>query len=352
MNILVTGSGGLVGSETVKFYARKRLAVFGIDNNMRRCFFGEAGDVSRNIARLQKKYLNYHHFNMDIRDRMQLETLFQQHRFHRIVHCAAQPSHEKARELPLVDFEINALATMNLLEMTRKYAPEAAFVHISTNKVYGTSPNDVPLQELDTRWEYANPEDFDGITESCQIDQTTHSLFGASKLAADVTAQEYARYFGLKIGIFRAGCVAGPNQQGVELHGFLSFLIKSAISGVPFNIFGYKGKQVRDVLHSGDLVQAFEAFFNHPRSGEVYNIGGGRDNSVSILEAISLVEKIANLKIATEYHDRHRTGDHICYISNLKKFQTHFPEWNVTRSLNETVKQLVEAEFTHKHDTR
>ena len=344
MNILVTGSSGLIGSQAVEHYEVQGHNVHGIDNNMRRAFFGEPGDTLWNLRRLQSAYPRFMHHDIDIRDRKALEGLFREVRFDLVVHCAAQPSHDKAKDIPILDFEVNALGTLNLLEMTRLHCPDAVFIHMSTNKVYGDAPNELPLRELNTRWEYARPEDYNGIGETCRIDQTTHSLFGASKTAGDVVAQEYGRYFGMKVGIFRGGCLTGPSHSGVELHGFLSYLVKVAVQGKPYTIFGYKGKQVRDNIHSFDVIRAFEAFARNPRPGEVYNLGGGRGNSTSVLEAIDLIGQVANVKIQYAYDDRNRVGDHICYISNLNKLRTHFPEWDITIGLPEMIGQMVAAE--------
>jgi len=344
MKILVTGAGGLIGSEAVEYYGRQDHQVWGIDNNMRQAFFGSGGDITWNIRRLKRIIPTFCHVDLDIRDRSGLLALFEQHRFDQIIHCAAQPSHDKAREIPLVDFEVNALGTINLLEMTRQYCPDAVFIHMSTNKVYGDVPNEIPLQESKTRWDYARVEEYNGINEMCRIDQTTHSLFGASKTAADVVAQEYGRYFGMKVGIFRGGCLTGPSHSGVELHGFLSYLVKVAVLGKPYTIFGYKGKQVRDNIHSRDVIAAFEAFTRNPRPGEVYNLGGGRGNSVSVIEAIELIEKATDAKINYVYSEKNRVGDHICYISDLTKLRTHFPEWDITIGLPNMIEDMVEFE--------
>ena len=339
--ILVTGSSGLIGSEAVSHFDRLGHAVHGIDNNMRRIFFGEPGDTTWNLDRLRASTKNFTHHNVDIRDRIALETLFRSQRFDLIVHCAAQPSHDKAREIPILDFEVNALGTVNLLEATRLHSPDAVFVFLSTNKVYGDSPNEIPLKELDTRWEYGRPEDFDGIDEHCRIDRTLHSLFGASKASADLMAQEYGRYFGMKVGVFRGGCLTGPSHSAVELHGFLSYLVKVALSGGSYSVFGYKGKQVRDNIHSHDVVRAIEEFAANPRPGEVYNLGGGRQNSVSVLEAIAKIEQLSGIKLHWNYVDQNRIGDHICYISNLAKFKSHYPNWSVTVSLDEILRQII-----------
>ena len=341
--ILVTGSSGLIGSEAVEHFDRQGHTVVGIDNNMRREFFGAAGDTLWNLNRLKSSTKNFTHFSVDIRDRAALDELFRSHRFDLIVHCAAQPSHDKARDIPILDFEVNALGTINLLEATRQHCPEAVFVFLSTNKVYGDAPNEVPLVELSTRWEYARPEDFRGISENCRIDRTLHSLFGASKAAADLVAQEYGRYFKMNVGIFRGGCLTGPSHSGVELHGFLSYLVKATITGLKYSVFGYKGKQVRDNIHSHDVVRAIEAFAANPRPGEVYNMGGGRENSVSMLEAISKIEQLTGKKLNWTYVDENRKGDHICYISDLRKFKSDYPGWTLTKSLDTTLEEIVEA---------
>src|ERR1700741_1287968 len=319
--VLVTGSSGLIGSEAVEHFDRQGHTVVGVDNNMRREFFGAAGDTLWNLDRLKSSTKNFSHFSVDIRDRAALDELFRSRRFDLIVHCPAQPSHDKARDIPILDFEVNALGTVNLLEATRLHCPEAVFILLSTNKVYGDAPNDVPLKELETRWEYARPEDYNGISEDCRIDRTLHSLFGASKASADLMVQEYGRYFGMKVCVFRGGCLTGPSHSGVELHGFLSYLVKVAISGGTYSVFGYKGKQVRDNIHSQDVVRAIEEFAANPRPGEVYNLGGGRENSISVLEAISKIEQMTGKKMNWKYVDQNRIGDHICYISNLAKFK-------------------------------
>ena len=344
MNVLITGSGGLIGSEAVAYYGGQGHTVIGVDNNMRRMFFGPQGDVTWNVQRLQKTIPSFTPITIDIRDRESLTELFRAQRFDLIIHCAAQPSHDKAKEIPLLDFEVNALGTINLLELTRQHSPDAVFIYMSTNKVYGDAPNEIPMVELETRYDYTRPEDFKGVSEACRIDQTTHSLFGASKAAGDIVAQEYGRYFGLKVGIFRGGCLTGPSHSGVELHGFLSYLVKVAVHNKPYTIFGYKGKQVRDNIHSHDVIQAFEAFRRNPRVGQVYNLGGGRQNSVSVLEAISMIEQIAETRIQYTYDDRNRIGDHICYISDLSKLREHFPEWSVTLTLPQIIEEMVIAE--------
>ena len=342
--VLITGSSGLIGSEAVEYFDRQGCEVHGVDNNMRRMFFGNLGDTRWNLSRLRKSTRHFTHHDLDIRDRTAMETLFQSHRFDLIIHCAAQPSHDKARDIPILDFEVNALGTVNLLESTRLHCPEAVFILLSTNKVYGDAPNEIPLKELESRWEYARPEDYNGISENCRIDRTLHSLFGASKASADLMAQEYGRYFGMNVCVFRGGCLTGPSHSGVELHGFLSYLVKVAISESTYSVFGYKGKQVRDNIHSHDVVLAIEAFAADPRCGEVYNLGGGRGNSISILEAIHKIEQRTGKKLKWKYVEENRKGDHICYISDLGKFKSHYPNWKITIGLDEILKQIVEFE--------
>ena len=339
--ILVTGSSGLIGSEAVEHFDRQGHQVHGIDNNMRQVFFGEPGDTTWNLERLRRITKNLTHYNLDIRDRSGLESLFRSQRFDLIVHCAAQPSHDKARDIPLLDFEINALGTVNLLEATRLHCPEAVFVFLSTNKVYGDAPNELPLKELETRWEYERPEDHNGIDENCRIDRSLHSLFGASKASADLMAQEYGRYFGMKVGIFRGGCLTGPSHSSVELHGFLSYLVKVAFTGGAYSVFGYRAKQVRDNIHSHDVVRAIEEFAASPRPGEVYNLGGGRKNSISVLEAIAKAEQLTGRKMNWKYVEQNRIGDHICYISDLTKFKSHYPNWELTIDLDEIFRQIM-----------
>ena len=345
--ILVTGSSGLIGSEAVEHFDRQGHEVHGIDNNMRRIFFGESGDTTWNLERLRRNSKHFTHHNVDIRDRIALESLFRSQRFDLIIHCAAQPSHDKARDIPILDFEVNALGTVNLLESTRLHCPKAVFILFSTNKVYGDAPNEIPLKELNTRWEYARAEDYNGITENCRIDHTLHSLFGASKASADLMAQEYGRYFGMKVCIFRGGCLTGPSHSGVELHGFLSYLVKVAICDGTYSVFGYKGKQVRDNIHSYDVVRAIEEFASDPRPGEVYNMGGGRENSISMLEAIAKIEEMSGRKLNWRYVDQNRKGDHICYISDLTKFKRHYPNWKITIGLDEILRQII-ADHTQR----
>ena len=345
MNILVTGSSGLIGSEAVQYFDSLGHTVHGVDNNMRREFFGPEGDTTWNLARLRRVTRNFTHNSLDIRNREGVFDLFRRHRFDLIIHCAAQPSHDKAREIPLVDFDVNAVGTVNLLEATRQHCPEAVFILMSTNKVYGDAPNELPLVELPTRWDYARPEDYNGIREDLRIDQSLHSLFGASKLAADIMAQEYGRYFGLKVGIFRGGCLTGPSHSGVELHGFLSYLVKVAVHDEEYTVFGYRGKQVRDQIHSCDVVRVMEQFTNNPHPGEAYNLGGGRENSASILECIAMIEKRLGRPVRWRYVDTPRRGDHICYISDLSKMKSHYPDWSITRALPDIIDELLEAEL-------
>jgi CDP-paratose 2-epimerase len=344
VNVLITGSSGLIGSEAVEHFDRQGHGVYGLDNNMRSEFFGVGGDTTWNLHRLRTVTRSFHHLDIDIRHRERVLDVFKTHRFDLIIHCAAQPSHDRAAMIPLVDFDVNAAGTMNLLEATRLHCPEAAFVHMSTNKVYGDSPNELPLVELEHRYEYARPVDYHGISEECRLDRSLHSLFGASKAAADLLAQEYGRYYGLRVGIFRAGCVTGPSHSGVELHGFLSYLVKVAVRGEPYTIYGYKGKQVRDQIHSADVVSAFEAFARNPRPGEPYNLGGGRENSASVLESIAAIEAVSGKKIHCTYTDQNRRGDHICYISDLRKLAAHYPQWKISRGLDDIIVEMVQAE--------
>lgn len=326
--ILVTGSAGLIGSESVTFFCKKGFEVFGIDNDMRSYFFGKEASTSWNKNKLKKTFDNYHHISADIRDEASIEKLFKGQRFDLIIHAAAQPSHDWAAKEPLTDFSINATGTLILLENFRKYSPEAVFIFTSTNKVYGDTPNALPLVETPTRFELPKKHKYYiGIDESMTIDQSKHSVFGASKVAADVMVQEYGRYFGLRTVVFRGGCLTGPAHSGAKLHGFLAYLVKCVATGTKYSIMGYRGKQVRDNIHSSDLVNAFFHVYKKPRSGEVYNIGGSRHSNVSILEAIDKVERILNKKAVVEYVEQNRSGDHIWYISDVSKFQSHYPEW-------------------------
>jgi len=342
--ILVTGSSGLIGSEAVEHFDRQGHTVIGVDNNMRRVFFGEPGDTTWNLERLRSVTRNFTHFNLDIRDRLALEELFRAHAFDLIVHCAAQPSHDKARDIPILDFEVNALGTVNLLEATRLHRPDAVFVFLSTNKVYGDTPNRLPLRELEKRWEIESGHEYEpGISETMSIDHTKHSLFGASKVAGDVLVQEYGRYFGMPTVSFRGGCLTGPAHAGTELHGFLSYLMICTVTGRPYRVFGYKGKQVRDNIHSFDLVEAFVEFIRAPRLGEVYNIGGSRHSNCSMLEAIDLCEEISGRKLTWNYEETNRIGDHIWWISDVQKFQQHYPNWKFRYGLGEILQEIHRA---------
>ncbi|CCW36227.1 nucleoside-diphosphate-sugar epimerase [Chthonomonas calidirosea] len=338
--ILVTGSSGLIGSEVCTYFAHEGWEVHGADNNARAFFFGPQGDTRWNQQRLQRELPNFVHHELDVRDRPAVLRLLETLRPDAIVHTAAQPSHDLAARMPFEDFDTNAVGTMNLLEAARRFCPESPFVHMSTNKVYGDAPNELPLKELNTRWDYARPEDYDGITEQMRIDQSKHSLFGASKVAADIMVQEYGRYFGMGTCCLRGGCLTGPNHSGVELHGFLSYLIKCNLEGRKYTIYGYKGKQVRDNIHSYDVARFIHAFIRNPRCGEVYNLGGGRGNSCSILEAFQMAEAVSGKKMVYEYVDKNREGDHICYISNLSKMRAHYPEWNISKSLSDIFEEI------------
>lgn len=341
MIVLVTGSSGLIGSEAVTYFDGKGHQTHGIDNNMRMDFFGDGGDTRPVKNRLVSQCKNFTHHEIDIRDRKRIDQFFREVAVDFVIHCAAQPSHDLAKFRPLDDFDVNAVGTINLLEAMRLHRPEAVFCQMSTNKVYGDAPNELPLKELPKRWEYAREEDFHGIDETCRIDRTLHSVFGASKVAGDVVAQEYGRYFGLKVGVFRGGCLTGPQHAGVELHGFLSYLVKVALSGGHYKIFGHKGKQVRDQIHCYDVVRALEEFAKNPRPGEVYNLGGGRENSASVLECIDAIEQLTGKKLSYEYVDENRKGDHICYISDLRKLKSHYPAWSITRSLTDILNEMV-----------
>jgi CDP-paratose 2-epimerase len=348
MKVLVTGSSGLIGSEAVQHYGGLGYEVHGIDNNMRAVFFGPQGDTTWNLRRLQDEVPQFVHHDIDIRDRDGVFSLFRDNSFELVIHCAAQPSHDRAAAIPLLDFDVNATGTLNLLEATRQHCGDAVFIHVSTNKVYGDAPNELPLVELATRWDYARASDWAGISESCRIDQCLHSLFGASKAAGDLLAQEYGRYYGLKTGIFRGGCLTGPNHSGVELHGFLSYLVKVVVRGDEYVVYGYKGKQVRDQIHSADVLAAFDAFRGDPRPGQAYNLGGGRDNSASVLECIAMLEDRLGRPVRWRYQDTSRRGDHICYISDLSKLRSHYPGWSINRDLAAIVDEILEAELSRQ----
>jgi CDP-paratose 2-epimerase len=342
--LLVTGSSGLIGSEVCQYFGRELgYTVHGIDNNQRAVFFGPQGDTRWNQRRLEGELPGFVHHELDIRDRDGIRDLVASLRPSAIVHAAAQPSHDRAAAIPFDDFDTNATGTLNLLEAARQSCPESPFVHMSTNKVYGDAPNQIALSELETRWDYADPAYAYGIPESFTIDQSKHSLFGASKAAADVMVQEYGRYFGMPTCCLRGGCLTGPNHSGVELHGFLSYLVKCNLEGREYTVFGYKGKQVRDNIHSLDVARFMEQFVAAPRSGEVYNLGGGKANSCSILEAFSLTEGLTGRAQVYRYVDQHRSGDHICYYSDLRKMQTHYPKWGITKSVGQTIDEIVQA---------
>jgi CDP-paratose 2-epimerase len=339
--LLVTGSSGLIGSEVCIYFANCGWEIHGIDNNQRSIFFGPQGDTRWNQQRLQSSIKDFVHHELDIRDRQGLLLLLEDLRPDAIVHTAAQPSHDRAAAIPFDDFDTNAVGTLNLLEAARQFCTDAPFVHMSTNKVYGDAPNEIPLIELDTRWNYAAPEYKDGIPETFRIDQSKHSLFGASKVAADVMVQEYGRYFNMNTCCLRGGCLTGPNHSGVELHGFLSYLVKCNLENRVYKIFGYKGKQVRDNIHSLDVAKFISEFIESPRSGQVYNLGGGKKNTCSILEAFNMVSAVSAKPMKYEYVDKNREGDHICYFSDLTKMQSDYPNWDITISLEEIFQELV-----------
>lgn len=342
MKALVTGSSGLVGSEIVRRFAPRAQKVVGADNNLRADFFGPEGDTRWNLRRLTEALPNFHHREVDLRDRAAVRKILREDGpFDLIVHAAAQPSHDLAARRPFDDFDVNAVGTLNVLEATRLESPEAVFVHMSTNKVYGDAPNELPLVELEKRWDYARVEDRGGVREDMRIDRSLHSLFGASKAAADLLVQEYGRYFGMRTACLRCGCITGPEHSGVELHGFLSYLVRAHLQGREYRIFGYKGKQVRDNIHSYDVALAIEAIYGQPRQAEVYNLGGGRENSCSVLEAIDRVEQLTGRKAKWSYDDSARRGDHICYISSLERLRAHYPGWRITRSLDAIFEEIV-----------
>jgi CDP-paratose 2-epimerase len=338
--ILVTGSSGLIGSEVCLYFASEGWEIHGVDNNQRAVFFGPKGDTRWNQHRLEQAIKHFVHHELDIRDRQGILDLVDQLRPDAIVHTAAQPSHDLAASMPFADFDTNAVGTLNLLEAARQFAPESPFVAMSTNKVYGDAPNELPLKELETRWEYADDAFWNGIPETFRIDQSKHSIFGASKVAADVMVQEYGRYFGMPTCALRGGCLTGPSHSGVELHGFLSYLIKCNLTDTKYNVYGYKGKQVRDNIHSNDVAAFIAGFIASPRAGEVYNLGGGRSNSCSILEAFTRIEAISGKPMIYEYQEQNRSGDHICYISNLGKMKAHYPGWDIRKSLDDIFQEI------------
>jgi len=342
-SILITGSSGLIGSEVVAYFHALGFRVHGIDNNQRAVFFGPEGDTRWRQQQLKEMLPNFHHHELDIRNRQGILKIVKELKPTGIIHTASQPSHDKAEAIPFDDFDTNAVGTLNLLEAARRFCPEVPFIHMSTNKVYGDLLNTIPLYELETRWDYADPAYVNGIPESFSIDQSKHSLFGASKVAADVIVQEYGRYFNMPTCCLRGGCLTGPNHSGVELHGFLSYLVKCNLEGREYTIFGYKGKQVRDNIHSEDVAKFIHAFYEAPRCGEVYNLGGGKNNSCSILEAFTLTEIFTGKKQVYRYVEQNRIGDHICYYSDLSKMKSHYPQWIITKTLTQTISEIVKS---------
>jgi CDP-paratose 2-epimerase len=351
---LITGSGGLIGSESVSFLADKFDLIIGIDNNLRAYFFGGSASTDWNVSRIQQQFPNYSHYNVDIRDYEKLGDIFKEYNtdISLIIHTAAQPSHDWAAKEPLTDFTVNANGTVNMLELTRLHCPDAVFIFTSTNKVYGDNPNFLPLVEKELRWEIEETHPYfkEGIDEAMSIDNCKHSVFGASKVAADIMVQEYGRYFGMRTAVFRGGCLTGPNHSGAQLHGFLAYLMKCAINHQHYTIFGYKGKQVRDNIHSYDLVNMFWHFYNNPKSGEVYNAGGGRFANCSMLEAINYCEEITGNKLNYSYSNDNRIGDHIWYISDVSKFKTHYPTWDYKYDIEATLNEMF-ASFTKRSAT-
>jgi CDP-paratose 2-epimerase len=341
--ILVTGSSGLIGSEVSGYFHARGCCVHALDNNQRAAFFGPNGDTRWNQRQLERSLSHFHHNELDIRNRQSVLDLLSKLRPDAIIHCAAQPSHDLAAAIPFDDFDTNAVGTLNLLEAARRFCPEAPFIYLSTNKVYGDAPNRIPLRELESRWDYADSAYVDGIPESFSVDQSKHSLFGASKLAADVMVQEYGRYFGMPTCCLRGGCVTGPNHSGVELHGFLSYLVMCNLEERKYRVYGYKGKQVRDNIHAEDVARFIFEFFSRPRVAEVYNLGGGKANSCSILEAFELTAAHTGKAQRHTYVDEPRAGDHICYYSDLRKIKNHYPNWDITKSLDETLAEIVDA---------
>ncbi|MCZ6635507.1 MAG: NAD-dependent epimerase/dehydratase family protein [bacterium] len=341
--ILVTGSSGLIGSEVCTFFSQQDFAIHGVDNNQRATFFGPQGDTRWNQKRLADNLPHFTHHEVDIRDRKGVHDLLKTVSPDVIVHTAAQPSHDLAAQIPFDDFDVNAVGTLNLLEATRQTCPESPFIHMSTNKVYGDAPNNISLKELETRWEYDDPTYQNGIPETFTIDQSKHSLFGASKVAADVMVQEYGHYFGIPSCCLRGGCLTGPNHSGVELHGFLSYLVKCNLEECEYTVYGYKGKQVRDNIHSLDVAQFMWEFAQSPRLGEVYNLGGGKENSCSILEAFDKAAEYSGNPMKYTYTDQNREGDHICYYSDLSKMKAHYPNWTLTKSLDDIFQEIVES---------
>lgn len=347
MNVaIVTGSGGLIGAEAVRFFSQQGFHIAGIDNDMRAEFFGEEASTAWAVAELKERIPNYTHHVQDIRNYDAMRRIFDQYGsdIKLVIHTAAQPSHDWAARSPRTDFGVNAIGTLNLLECTREVCPEAVFIFTSTNKVYGDTPNYLPLVELETRWSLDPSHPYsEGIREDMSIDHCTHSVFGASKVAADVMVQEYGRYFGMRTACFRGGCLTGPGHSGAELHGFVAYLMKCCVIGRQYQIFGYKGKQVRDNIHSYDLIQAFHEFYKAPRVAEVYNIGGGKYSNVSMMEAIKACEDISGKKMDTVYHEQNRIGDHIWWIGNLGRFEEHYPNWKITKGIDDILREVYEA---------
>ncbi|GCC50597.1 NAD-dependent epimerase [Chryseotalea sanaruensis] len=341
--LLVTGSSGLIGSEVCVHFANLGWEIHGVDNNQRAVFFGTAGDTRWNQKRLESTIKNFHHHEVDIRDRHAVLNLIPTIAPDAIVHTAAQPSHDRAAAIPFDDFDTNAVGTFNLLEATRRHSTGIPFVHMSTNKVYGDAPNLIKMKELETRWDYDDTAYQYGIAETFTIDQSKHSLFGASKVSADISVQEYGRYFNIPSCVLRGGCLTGPSHSGVELHGFLSYLVKCNLEEKEYTIFGYKGKQVRDNIHSYDVARFIEEFIKNPRIAEVYNLGGGKENTCSILEAFQIISEISGKPMKYRYDENNRIGDHICYYSDLRKMKSHYPNWNITKSLQVTFEEIYEA---------
>jgi CDP-paratose 2-epimerase len=344
--LLITGSSGLIGSEVCTYFASLGWKIHGIDNDQRAVFFGPAGDTKWNQKRLEKTITDFTHHDLDIRNRDGILDIVREIKPDAIVHTAAQPSHDRAADIPFDDFDINAVGTFNLLEATRRYSTQIPFIHMSTNKVYGDAPNEIPLIELDRRWDYADKKYQSGIPETFRIDQSKHSLFGASKIAGDIAVQEFGRYFNMPTVCLRGGCLTGPNHTGVELHGFLSYLVKCNLERKEYTVFGYKGKQVRDNIHSYDVARFIEEFIKAPRIAEVYNIGGGKNNTCSILEAFDLISSISGIPMNWAYKDDNRIGDHICYYSDLSKMKSHYPSWDITKNLDDIFREIYQSWIT------
>lgn len=343
MNVLVTGSSGLIGSEAVAFFDAMGFDVVGVDNNMRADFFGPKGDTTWNRLRLERECARFTHETLDIRDRGAVDDLFRRRPIDLVIHAAAQPSHDLAAARPFDDFDVNAVGTLNLLESCRRRREEAVFITVSTNKVYGDAPNRIRMKEHETRYDFDDPEYADGISESMSIDRNLHSLFGVSKAAGDLLTQEYGRYFGMRTGVFRGGCLTGPQHSGVELHGFLNYLVHTALHEGAYTVFGYKGKQVRDQIHCRDVVGAFWNFARNPRPGEVYNLGGGKENAASLLECVSMIEERTGRRPRLTFNPTNRIGDHICYYTDMGKFRAHYPGWKQEYSLDRIIDEMVES---------